>query len=87
MECDFQCTGVANEAVEKEWGNVHKQVTLFTFLISQEWEKNIFHAVCISYQLASQKVSWLYSDVFLVLVCVCVCVRCGIFGGNDIYLT
>lgn len=31
MECDFQCTGAANEVVEKERGNVQQQVNIFHF--------------------------------------------------------
>lgn len=31
MECDFQCTGAANEVVEKERGNVQQQVNSFHF--------------------------------------------------------
>lgn len=47
MECDFQCTGAANEVVEKERGNVQQQVNIFHFFNKPGVrEKNTFLPNC-----------------------------------------
>lgn len=65
MECDFQCTGAANEVVEKERGNVQQQVNIFHFFNKPRVrEKNAFlPKLCVLAikLLAAWAISWLYS--------------------------
>lgn len=46
MECDFQCTGAANEVVEKERGNVQQQVNIFHFFARSERKKYFLAKLC-----------------------------------------
>ena len=63
MECDFQCTGAANEVVEKERGNVQQQVNIFHFFNKPRVREKYFlaKAVCISHQNAGEEISGLCS--------------------------